>query len=98
VKLFRRKRRNLDGVGPPYQKSRHRPPGSTATAESARGSVVRADLPGPPGDIHTARNATDTWPGTRPSPPSSARLPGPKDEAAPESDEGVPAGGGDASG
>lgn len=57
-----------DGVGGFFRSSRHAPPAGGADAASLRGSRRRAHLPGPPGDIHTARPATDTWPGARPGP------------------------------
>lgn len=41
--------------------TRHRPADKTATADTAQGERTRAHLPGPPGDVHTARIATDTW-------------------------------------
>jgi hypothetical protein len=50
-----------DGIRRWGRPSRHRPPGRTATADTAQGERQRAHLPGPPGDIHTARSATDTW-------------------------------------
>jgi hypothetical protein len=54
--------KRTDGIGRWGRPSRHRPPGRTATADTAQGHRQRAHLPGPPGDVHTARNATDTWP------------------------------------
>lgn len=57
----------LDGVGAFARPSRHRPSARGVDATSLRGSRRRAHLPGPPGDIHTARTATDTWPGRRPA-------------------------------
>lgn len=53
--------KHADGMRGWGRASRHRPPGRTATADSAPGERQRAYLPGPPGDVHTARNATDTW-------------------------------------
>lgn len=61
--------KNLDGVGRWGRPSRHRPPGRTATAEAAQGDRRREHAPGPPADIHTARIATDTWPGVEPNEP-----------------------------
>lgn len=54
-------KKNLDGVRGWGRASRHAPPGDSATAEARQGSRARAHLPGPPGDVHTARTATDTW-------------------------------------
>ena len=50
-----------DGIGGFLRPSRHRPPGHSATADTAQGKRTRRDLPGPPGEVHTARIATDTW-------------------------------------
>lgn len=57
-----------DGVGGFGRPSPHRPSARGVDAASLRGSRRRAHLSGPPGDIHTARTATDTWPGRRPAP------------------------------
>ena len=53
--------KHTDGIGGWGRPSRHRPPGRTATADTAQGTRRRANLPGPPGDVHTARPMTDTW-------------------------------------
>lgn len=57
----RRSEGPVDGIGRWGRPSRHRPPGSTATADTAQGARVRRYLPGPPGDVHTSRMSTDTW-------------------------------------
>ena len=54
--------KHVDGVGRFGRPSRHRPPGHSATAEAAHGERRRAYLPGPPGEVNTARPDTDTWP------------------------------------
>lgn len=54
----------------------------------------RPRLPGPPGDIHTARIATDTWPGTAFGPSSSRG----SAAATASADAGAGAGGADAGG
>ena len=51
-----------DGMGPAFRPSRPAPPSGGTDAASLRARRRRAHLPGPPGDIHTARTATDTWP------------------------------------
>lgn len=43
--------------------SRRKPPGRFALAGSAHGLKRHSGQPGPPGDVNTARHATDTWPG-----------------------------------
>ena len=54
--------KNLDGVGRWGRPSRHRPPGDSATAEALQEGIERSQLPGPPGDINTARHATsERW-------------------------------------
>jgi hypothetical protein len=53
--------KRTDGIRPWGRPSRHRPPGRTATADTAQGTRTRANLPGPPGRVHTARTLTDTW-------------------------------------
>lgn len=101
--FFRRRHRQdaaprTNGIGRWLRPSRHRPDVTTATAESAQGARTRARLPGPPGDIHTARIATDTWPGRPPtpgiSPATSTETPHQPDTAG----EDAPMGGSDASG
>jgi hypothetical protein len=83
-----------EGIGRWGRPSRHRPPGHTATAEAAQGERSRSNAPGPPGDLHTARIATDTWPGTAPNEPRTAVPAGP---GAP-GERQAPAGGSDSSG
>ena len=61
-----------EGIGPAFRPSRRAPAAGGRDAASPRGDRRRAYLPGPPGDIHTARTATDTWPGTRPTGGSGA--------------------------
>lgn len=71
-----------DGIGRWWQPSRHKPPGHVANAAAAHGERHHSGLPGPPGDINTARHATDTWPGRPPgnltagAPPPGTRGPG----------------------
>lgn len=59
-------------MGPAFRPSRHAPPTGGTDAATLRGNRRRAHLPGPPGDIRTARTATDTWPGRRPGPAAGA--------------------------
>lgn len=63
-----------DGIGRWGRPSRRKPPGRYANAAAAHGERHRSGLPGPPGDISTARHATDTWPGR---PPGTAAGDGP---------------------
>lgn len=75
--------KHLDGIGRWWQPSRRKPPGRHGLAASAHGERRRSGLPGPPGDINTARHATDTWPGVPPGNAAGSRTPPATGEAEP---------------